>query len=1087
MSKTITRSSHDPGSTCLAFSKDGSRAFTGGQDCIVRIWKVEEGAEQEPDTAADADNAITSIATTSDCWLAANVDGEVRRYVKDKGELIDFVMTTDGTPVRCIAVDPKGKRVVVATDLLHLKLIDMEDNIKTWDLNGHKRGVRKATWHPTLPLVTSCGSDGLIIVWDVSGDEPRMVKTIDGVIPSVWQPECALPEFAYDCSAIWHPSGEYFFVVSQSHEIVTISRSDWTQTSKFSDNDVVGQATALGLSPNGAYLASACQSTVYVWSTISRRIIAKHPASSSEAITQLAFSPRQNLIAWTDLAGTLTRWTEPVPSQMPDPVKRSVTSSSSTTIPVQRGADPLDIFADDLGDINDKIDDLDDVDVDVEDPLKDVDLDNYDDWAIDDDDGKTNRKTYDTVHESSKKGESYVKEMVSITQAQPPFQPGSTPMDPISKKAYLAYNTLGTILSVDQDDHYVVEVNFFDKSARKSFHFTDNHRCNLGYLGERGALFACPPEGNSPAEVFYRPYGTWTSQSNWSYKLKETSSRVLGIAAGGLVPLRSLKLNSESDMQGFGNVVVATSEGDLTFLTGTGRERRMLELEGDFVSMVAGKEWVLVVYRAGSTTMDGSQALSYSVINFEDLSVRQRGTLPVPKGHTLKWLGITEEGAPVMYDSTGRLCILTKYRMPHHAAWVRLLDTPQLERRIGKDESYWPVGVTGDNFMCVILKGRQEHPGFPVPLIQEIPIRLPFRRQEEPEEKLERNLLFLELSVEELDEELTTNDIIARERALDKDFIVLIQGACKADNTHRALEYTKMLHNIQTFDMVVKIADFYNLPGFREKVLALKAVREDGEDRMVLAREKRLRWNKVDAPPRMLPHVDPGSSGSLNGRTNPLEDFGPPPAIHRPGLMRATPMVERTQYSSGPPAPSISQQDPLLPTSRAASPPAENKRKRGEYEVESIEADVSMMPPPKPTNPFARKGTEPNRNPFARKMDNKTIQKSESFFEKVDAVETGAVKPKRNNPKGKEKDNGPKQRTLFGMLPPSNGTKVTKKKAAPSIIGDSQETQETEIDSETQMSDVTMADASQILADSQPQMLADELNWDETQVVEESQ
>jgi len=50
------------------------------------------------------------------------------------------------------------------------------------------------------------------------------------------------------------------------------------------------------------------------------------------------------------------------------------------------------------------------------------------------------------------------------------------------------------------------------------------------------------------------------------------------------------------------------------------------------------------------------------------------------------------------------------------------------------------------------------------------------------------------------------------------------------------------------------------------------------------------------------------------------------------------------------------------------------------------------------SNPFARKpGAENTRNPFARKSEsNKTIQKSESFFDKIDAVdEDVGNKPKR--------------------------------------------------------------------------------------------
>ena len=44
------------------------------------------------------------------------------------------------------------------------------------------------------------------------------------------------------------------------------------------------------------------------------------------------------------------------------------------------------------------------------------------------------------------------------------------------------------------------------------------------------------------------------------------------------------------------------------------------------------------------------------------------------------------------------------FRIPGRCTWARVLDTQKLERRKGKDESYWPVGVTDGNFMCLILK-----------------------------------------------------------------------------------------------------------------------------------------------------------------------------------------------------------------------------------------------------------------------------------------------------------------------------------------------------------------------------------------------
>ncbi|KAF8557609.1 WD40 repeat-like protein [Imleria badia] len=890
-SKTLTNSAHEPGYTCVAFSRDGKLSYTGGSDSLVRIWQMDKDQYQEPEVAYEADEGITALACSNEHWLSGSKDSEVRSYLQGKPDLHGLIMNAAGACIRAVAVDPAGKRIAIATDETTVKIVELKEVTNVQVLSGHKKCLRKLTWHPSGTLLTASGADGTITAWNVSEHEPKVEKLIDGIIPAVADTESS--DFMHDCSAVWHPSGQYFFVPSRTHEIVAISRPNWDKSFSLSDPNATGATTALALSANGVYLASTCKEGIFIWSTQTKHVLWRHAGSPDSLITQLAFSPSQNLLAWADTGGMLTWWRDPIPAGSPDPVK-ATSAGGVQGVSVKRKSTPTFTGDDpdngDHGGVPGTVDEY------------------GDDWIIDDigigmDDEHGEKRAVN--------GDGFVKEMVSITKAQPAFQPGSTPMD--GKKRYLAYNMVGWIDVTDQDTHHIVNVGFHDISARKSHHFSDPFKYDVGYLGERGVLLACPPEQDHPAQVQYKPYGTWSAQGDWTYILP-LGQHVLGLAAGGERPMRSLRDPSSSggDIQGQGNVVVATSAGDLTFLSGSGLERIMLGLEGEYVTMAAGEEYVVVIHRPGATTIDGSQGLVATLISFDDFEVLQAKPLPIPKGHVLKWIGITVEGAPAIYDSAGFLHVMINFRRPNRATWARLMDTNTLERKQGKDESYWPVGLSQDTLTCVILKGRQEHPGFPRPLTQELPVRLPFRNKDPVE--LARERMHINLARDSLGDELTSSELDRREVELDKLIIKLIQAACKADRAPRVLELTRRLHFTHSIAAASQLAGFYKLIGLQEKIDAIKRWREDGPSPADEARERRRRLEQED---------------SYMERPKLLQNFDPPPKIERQGLTRSAGVIEHSEFTtSNTPVRLFNQRSQIA--TRSTSP--DGKRKRDEVD-----------------------------------------------------------------------------------------------------------------------------------------------------------
>jgi chromosome transmission fidelity protein 4 len=276
-----------------------------------------------------------------------------------------------------------------------------------------------------------------------------------------------------------------------------------------------------------------------------------------------------------------------------------------------------------------------------------------------------------------------------------------------------------------------------------------------------------------------------------------------------------------------------------------------------------------------------------------------------------------------------------------------------------------------------------------------------------------RESMHLQITRDALGDEDPPDEVLARELALDKELVQLIQTACKNDKLPRALELTRMLHHTSSFDMAVKVAAFYRLVGLQEKMQALK------EDCAASGRSRPRDWAR-DYDPVLPPHLPPADVPRSGSRA--FQDFGPPSAVHRPGLTRATPGL--------PPLPKDDVYSGNEDYTSAVAGPSESKRKRADDDsitygnstladnakrraVEDEEVAMMLRPKPSPrvriynfplllkqsltgANPFAKKSSDAadgSRNPFARNNpNNKSLHKSESFFDKAEAAETGKWK-----------------------------------------------------------------------------------------------
>lgn len=224
---------------------------------------------------------------------------------------------------------------------------------------------------------------------------------------------------------------------------------------------------------------------------------------------------------------------------------------------------------------------------------------------------------------------------------------------------------------------------------------------------------------------------------------------------------------------------------------------------------------------------------------------------------------------PCIYDSTGTLLTLLHWRQPSRACWVPLLDTKLLPRLASgrKHETYYPVAVADNKFHCIILKGGDQYPYFPRPLLSEFDFSIPISSppeekkkkkkssgaddedmadasdddEEENEDgeskKLEQTYMLKDIQAAQLRDLVestsgshTQRSTLSRlELEIDKTLLQLLAGECREGEERgmRALDMVQLMRDRsgRMFEAAGKVAERYGRTMLGEKI------REAGEKR----------------------------------------------------------------------------------------------------------------------------------------------------------------------------------------------------------------------------------------------------------------
>ncbi|KAJ2697621.1 DNA polymerase alpha accessory factor Mcl1 [Coemansia sp. IMI 209128] len=823
MTQSITspRYAHAEGYTALAFGKNGQFVCTGGSDSLIRVFYAPKSErDQEAITLEQHSDNILSLAVSRGKVISGDEEGMVFSFDLGQSSGSDsdgLSVEPSGTvlrstlPARDISISSNERQVAIATDDESIRIISLLDMAVLHTLVGHRGSVNSVAYSPDSKYLASSGCDGTVRIWDMREGDPACVQIMPK-IAYVCEPGNSMDQY----KVRWSPDGRTLAIPCTNHSIKLIERNNWDASALLTGGHT-STICHLAWSPNGKYLASAgldCQAVV--WDVAARKAVLSY--ANANALCQVEWNPQGNMLAFSDCTGAMYIWDDVIQIEQGHAAPFERALADAVTLSKDKlmsdlfdDTAPADRASEDGMDEDEAEGDF----LDAGDPTADA----MDDFVVDDD------------------GAGYAERQaprwtaVAASEAQC-FQPGSTPW--LGNRRYLAFTMVGSVVSIAQDEsHNTIEIEFYDKSVHRDFHFSDSFRFSMAALSDSGCLFAttskelandqslrgAAAEADEVSVVSYKAFASWSANSDWTFKL----------------PPKENPRCIATSLQG---AAVVTSLGNLRLFTCGGAQRHIETLPNRVVTCVARDDLLLIVLEAPGTirSSGGMKQLEYEYVlmNMDGQSRLATGSCPVTPTSEIVWVGFSEEGHPAVCDSKGLLRVLHKYWAPTHASWVPVLDSRKLSRDRGKREGFWPVAISARQFIVATCQGKSKYPPFPKPILDELDVDLPLLSTDTQVGQQEAKYLASRLFVEQQRGEAEriggeypggASALARDELGQDKLLLRLIQLACKSDKTQRALDLAMLIALEKSFDAAVKIAVFLKQSSLAERLVRLREIK----------------------------------------------------------------------------------------------------------------------------------------------------------------------------------------------------------------------------------------------------------------------